>query len=84
MSELHFVFDEYPSPNGPRFIELENSEGHSINYGEWRPRFDGNVSLVIPDYRTLLASALSRLDEIYDPEDEALYRLREEIRRSIL
>jgi hypothetical protein len=53
MRKLHFVFDAFPSPEGPRFIELEDDDGLSISYGEWQQREDGLVELVIPDPRAL-------------------------------
>lgn len=44
----HLVFDKFPSPEGSRFIELEDSTGHSISAGEWRERKDGYVELILP------------------------------------
>jgi hypothetical protein len=44
----HIVFDGFPSPDGPRFIELENDDGKSINAGEWKDRADGLTELVLP------------------------------------
>lgn len=43
----HLVFDT-TDPKSPRFIELEDSTGHSISAGEWRERKDGYVELVLP------------------------------------
>lgn len=48
MPTAHIVFDDFPSPAGPRFIEVEDGAGNSISFGEWRPRSDGRVELVIP------------------------------------
>ncbi|WP_104662809.1 hypothetical protein [Ensifer adhaerens] len=45
--DYHIVFDGFPSPDGPRFIEVENAAGQSINAGEWRKRDDGLCELVI-------------------------------------
>ena len=45
--ELRFVFDAFPSPEGPRFIEVEDENGCSLNAGEWRKREDGLVELVV-------------------------------------
>lgn len=45
--EFHIIFDGFPSPDGPRFIEVENASGRSINAGEWRKRDDGFCELVI-------------------------------------
>jgi hypothetical protein len=47
MTELHFVFDAMPGPAGPRLIEVEDQNGHSIKAGEWRTRPDGLVELVV-------------------------------------
>lgn len=43
----HLVFDA-TDPKSPRFIELEDSTGHSISAGEWKQRKDGYVELVLP------------------------------------
>jgi hypothetical protein len=43
----HIIFDGPPSHEGPRFIEVENDEGRSINAGEWNQREDGYWELVI-------------------------------------
>lgn len=45
--ELHIVFDGFPSHDGPRFIEVEDGSGKSINAGEWRRRDDGFCELII-------------------------------------
>lgn len=35
-SLINIIFDGPPSsPNGPRFIEVEDAEGDSIRVGEW-------------------------------------------------
>lgn len=46
-TELHFIFDAMPGPEGPRLIEVEDQNGHSIKAGEWRTRPDGLVELVV-------------------------------------
>jgi hypothetical protein len=46
-SNYHIVFDGFPAPDGPRFIELEDDAGRSINAGEWRERPDGLAELVL-------------------------------------
>lgn len=45
---VHIVFDAPPSPEGARFIEVEDCAGNSISIGEWRSRADGLAELVIP------------------------------------
>ena len=44
----HVVFDSFPSAVAPRFIEVEDGQGNSISFGEWRARPDGLVELVFP------------------------------------
>lgn len=39
--ELRIVFDGHPSHDGPRFVEVEDATGKSVNIGEWRKREDG-------------------------------------------
>jgi hypothetical protein len=38
---LHIIFDGPPAPDGPRFVEVEDDAGKSINAGEWSKRADG-------------------------------------------
>ncbi len=39
--EVYIVFDGAPGPEGPRFIEVETTEGQSVRV-EWQPdRFEG-------------------------------------------
>lgn len=38
---IDIVFDGPPSHESGRFVEVENSEGRSINFGEWVQRPDG-------------------------------------------
>lgn len=38
---IDIVFDGPPGPEPPRFIEVENEHGQSINFGEWLERPDG-------------------------------------------
>jgi len=45
---LHFVFDEPTSPEGAKFIEVEDDSGKSINIGEWRERPDDLWELIVP------------------------------------
>lgn len=40
-SYVDIVFDGPPGPEGPRFVEVENSEGKSICLGKWVERPDG-------------------------------------------
>ncbi len=46
-SVINIVFDGPPSHEGPRFVEVEDDEGHSIRVGEWVPRGDGFWALRI-------------------------------------
>jgi hypothetical protein len=38
---IDIVFDRPPSPELPRFVEVENQNGRSINVGNWVQRPDG-------------------------------------------
>lgn len=42
------VMSGFPDHTPPLFIELENESGHSIKYGEWIKRADGQHVLRIP------------------------------------
>ena len=46
-SVINIVFDGPPSHEGPRFVEVEDDEGHSIRVGEWVARGDGFWALRI-------------------------------------
>lgn len=46
-SVINIVFDGPPSHEGPRFVEVEDDQGHSIRVGEWVPRGDGFWALRI-------------------------------------
>ena len=41
MPYIDVVFDGPPGPEPPRFVEVEDSQGRSINFGEWVERPDG-------------------------------------------
>jgi hypothetical protein len=45
---IDIVFDGPPSHESGRFVEVENSAGKSINFGEWVKRPDGYWALRIP------------------------------------
>lgn len=42
---VNIVFDGPPSPDAPRFIEVETDDGQSIRAGEWIERSDGTWAL---------------------------------------
>jgi hypothetical protein len=48
MDYIDIVFAGPPSPEGARFVEVEDSRGRSINFGEWVRRPDGYWALRIP------------------------------------
>ena len=48
MDYVDIVFDGPPSPEGPRFVEVEDSRGRSMNFGERVRRSDGYWALRIP------------------------------------
>jgi hypothetical protein len=45
--ERRVVFDGPPDHDAPRFVEVEDASGASVNAGEWRQRSDGLWDLVI-------------------------------------
>lgn len=52
-SYIDIVFDGPLGPAGPRFIEVEDSQGASVRVGEWVKREDDLWALRIPDPRTI-------------------------------
>ena len=48
MDYLDIVFDGHPSPEGAKFVEVEDSRGRSIDFGEWVHLPDGYWALRIP------------------------------------
>lgn len=48
MGYIDIVFDGPPGPEAGRFVEVENSAGASISFGEWVHRSDGYWALRIP------------------------------------
>ena len=44
---VDIVFDGPPGPQPPRFIEVEDSAGNSIKFGDWIERDDGDWVLRI-------------------------------------
>lgn len=57
MAHIDIVFDGPPGPEAGRFIEVEDSSGKSISFGEWMQRPDGYWVLRIPGPAPLLAAA---------------------------
>lgn len=46
---INVVFDGPPSPDGPRFIDVETDDGRSLMAGEWVERPDGRWVLRIAE-----------------------------------
>ena len=44
---IDIVFDAPPGPECGRFVEVENDQGASINFGQWVHRPDGYWALRI-------------------------------------
>lgn len=38
---VDIVFEGGPGPVPPRFVEVEDNQGHSVEYGKWVKREDG-------------------------------------------
>lgn len=50
-NHIDIVFDGPPGNTAGRFVELEDSTGKSISFGEWVECDDGMWALRIPDFR---------------------------------
>jgi hypothetical protein len=48
---FNVVFDGPPGPEAPRFVEVEDERGKSMNFGEWVQRPDGYWALRFPRSR---------------------------------
>ncbi len=48
MKFIDIVFDGPPSPEGPRFVEVEDDQGRGIRLGEWFKRPDEYWVLRVP------------------------------------
>lgn len=68
---IDIVFDGPPSHESGRFVEVENSSGMSISFGEWVHRPDGYWALRIPSFD---AFAASRADAAVEKERERCAR----------
>jgi len=53
---IDIVFDGPPSHESGRFIEVENSQGRSVKFGEWVERSDGYWALRIVSIERLNAA----------------------------
>lgn len=70
MSYVDIVFDGPPTHEPGRFVEVENSEGVSIRFGEWVERTDGFWALRLQGYDQngdrYPAAALHHHEALYD------------------
>lgn len=87
-TNYHIVFDGFPAPDGPRFVELENDAGRSISAGEWNRRADGLTELVIPtvrdeELRKAVRSVIASLKADYSYDDDG-YGTAERLERALL
>ena len=81
VEDVDIVFDGPPSHESGRFVEVENSEGKSINFGEWVQRADGYWVL---RFKAALSSSapcscaaeLERVREAVNRKDDLLARCR--------
>ena len=53
--EIRIIFDGPPSHKSGRFVEVENTDGESINVGEWHDRGDGYWEPRIPGVEIITA-----------------------------
>ena len=63
LPELRIVFDGPPAHESGRFVEVEDSNGRSVNAGEWRSRPDGLFELVLPSCQCRERSKLAPASE---------------------
>ena len=70
---INIVFDGPPGPEGPRFIEVETDDGHSIGVGEWQERRDGCWKLKITVTPPLCRKP--QQDVHLDPEEDLMQRI---------
>ena len=64
MSDIHIVFDGPPGPEAGRFVEVENDDGQSIRFGEWKERGDGWWELVFSDQDAALAALRAEVERL--------------------
>jgi hypothetical protein len=90
MTHVDIVFDDLPSHDGPRFVEVENEKGQSIEFGEWVKHDDGFAALRFrnPDQVSRLLTTLREvemyLEEHADVDDNAAVRLLADVRGAIV
>lgn len=76
MAYVDIVFDGPPSDEGPRFVEVEGSDGKGMRWGQWVQRSDGTWALRVPAPPPQLISVV--MPELTDAEvDEFVTRFRE-------
>jgi len=63
MAAIDIVFDGPPGPESGRFVEVENTEGRSIKFGEWVHRADGYWVLRIEQGSLPVAGYTDQPDE---------------------
>jgi hypothetical protein len=69
MSYVDIVFDGPPGPEPGHFVEVENSEGASIRFGEWVQRSDGYWVLRLHGYN--LNGEMTASDAATEPNPRA-------------
>jgi hypothetical protein len=48
MESIRIIFDGPPGPEAPRFVEVEDEQGNSIQVGEWVETTAGFWALRLP------------------------------------
>lgn len=76
---IDIVFDGLPDAEGPRFIEIEDQNGASIQIGEWVKRPDGYHALRIPRTPESLAVSPITYKQERDIYRKSMMRLTAEI-----
>ncbi len=73
MGEIRIVFDGPPAHEAGRFVEVEDTEGRSLDAGEWHARADGLWELRVEgvDLDVIARNAADRKIEREIAEEEA-------------
>jgi len=69
--EVNIVLDSLPGPDGGRFVEIEDADGHSISIGEWALRPGGDAVLTVPGRKEPHPRILQRIQKALDSPRDA-------------
>ena len=78
-SFVDIVFDGPPGHDAGRFVEVEDSEGLSISFGQWVHRDDGHWCLRLPACDTFDPDAVRELLRVAQDETATLHDMHEAV-----